>query len=114
MESVARAGRSGRRRPVVDGFVPGLTFWNGFFLFATIVFAVGSAENFDNPALYGGMATAWVAGVYLNVLRLLGHLRALEGVLAEPHDSLEALRGVAEVLPIMGLLPFLAVDWLLR
>ena len=85
------------------------TFLNGAFLFLTIVVAFLVAEHVDEVGWYMLFATFWIFRIYWEMCALLGHVMELEEKLAEPHDSLEAMRTHATVLPILGLLPFLAV-----
>ena len=110
---MARAGRSGFWRRSIDEFVRGLIFPNGFFLFATIFFAVVCADHFDNSTRYWWTVIVWVTAVYVNQFCLLGHLRVLEEELTASHDSLQAIRARVTTLPILGMLPFLAIDILL-
>ena len=85
------------------------TFLNGFFLFATIVMAFLGAAGVDDTVSYALSASIWILVVHLNGFELLGHVVNLEEKLAEPHESLRAIREVATKFPIMGMLPFLFV-----
>ena len=87
------------------------TFPNGFFLFATIALAfIGAIEVGDDDVVwYVLLATAWILSVYWHGFELLGHVVELQEEVAEPHESLQAIRQRVEVFPITGMLPFLAV-----
>ena len=85
------------------------TFTIGFFAFATIVCAFAVAEHVDEVGWYVLLATLWIFRIYWALFALLGHVLELEEKLAEPHESLEALRKHATVLSIMGMLPFTGV-----
>ena len=85
-----------------------LTFMNGFFLFTTIVFAILGVERADDVARYVVYVAGWILMVYWIMFELLGHVMELEETLAEPHESLRALRERAASLPPMGMLPVLS------
>ena len=63
----------------------------------------------DEVGWYVLLASLWIYRIYWDMFALLGHVMELEEKLAEPHESLEAMRKHATVLPIVGMLPFLAV-----
>jgi hypothetical protein len=81
-----------------------LTFMNGFFLFTTIVFAILEVGGVDDVARYSLYVALWLLVVYWIMFELLGHVMELEETLAEPHESLRALRERAASLPPMGML----------
>ncbi len=85
---------------------------NGFFLFMTVVFAfiVAGQVDDDDVVWYVLLATVWILSVYWRGFELLGHVMELQEELAEPHETLQAIRQRAEVFPITGMLPFLAAN----
>ena len=88
----------------------GATLFNGFWLFMTIVFAVIVAgEVHDEDVVwYVLLATIWTLSVYWHGFELLGRVMELQEELAEPHESLQAIRQRAEAFPITGMVPFMA------
>ena len=87
------------------------TFLNGVFLFMTFVMAFLGARSVDNGVSYALSAGIWILVVYLSGFELLGHAVDLEEKLAEPHESLQAMRELAAKFPIVGMLPFLFLSW---
>lgn len=55
-------------------------------------------------ARYVVYVAGWILVVYWIMFELLGHVMELEETLAEPHESLRALRERAASLPPMGML----------
>ena len=80
------------------------TFLNGLFLFTTIVVAAVNVGRVDDVAPYVLSVAVWLLVVYWIMFELLGHVMELEEKLAEPHESLRALRERAASLPPMGML----------
>ena len=88
----------------------GATLFNGLWLFMTIVsaFLVAGQVDDDDVVWYVLLATVWILSVYWYGFELLGHAMELQDELAEPNESLQAIRQRAEVFPIMGMVPFMA------
>ena len=86
------------------------TFLNGSFLFMTIVLAFMGVGRVDDVAWYFLSVALWLLVVYWSMFEILGHVTKLEEKLAEPDEGLQALRQRAACLPIIGMLPFLAVQ----
>lgn len=83
------------------------TLMNGFFLFMTLVVALLGVSRVDDVARYFLSVTLWLLVVYWIMFELLGHVMELEEKLAEPDESLQALRERAASLPPLGMLPLL-------
>ena len=77
------------------------------FCVLTINVVVMQHVQTDHPPYRLAMQGVWIAGVFLFTVRILRRLGNLETGCSEPDDSMKLLFHCANMLPIIGYLPFI-------
>lgn len=88
----------------------GVYWMNALFALLTVLIALQSARAVDQPGYFFLWVTAWLVAIHWRALKLLMHLRRLEQQLTAATPSMKLMYETAGTLPVIALLPMLALQ----